>query len=59
MYTRVINTPALILFDTSASKYYLDGSTFWMTASSLNGPWSLASAAPADLNILKTQILAD
>jgi hypothetical protein len=56
-YTRVINTPALILFNISASQYYLDGNTFWMTASNINGPWSLASPAPMDLNALKTQLL--
>ena len=56
-YTRVINTPALLLFDTSASQYYLDGNTFWMKANNLNGPWSRASAVPADLDALRTQIL--
>jgi hypothetical protein len=56
-YTRVVNTPALILFNISASRYYLDGNTFWMTASNLNGPWSPASPAPMDLNALKTQLL--
>jgi hypothetical protein len=56
-YTHVINTPAVILFDTSASRYYLDGGTLWMTAANLNGPWTQASDPPADLNAIKDQVL--
>jgi hypothetical protein len=58
-YTHVINTPALMLYDTSASRYYLDGGTLWMTSANLTGPWTQAVNPPADLNPLKTQILAD
>lgn len=57
-YTRVINTPALIVFDTSASKYYVDGGNLWMTASNLNGPWTQAFNPPADLSQIKDQALA-
>jgi hypothetical protein len=57
-YQRVINTPALILFDASASRYYLDGNNFWMTAPGLDGPWTLASPAPNDLDTVGTQLLA-
>jgi hypothetical protein len=57
-YTRVINTPALMLYDTSASRYYLDGGTVWMTSANLTGPWIQAPTPPADLNALKTQLLA-
>jgi hypothetical protein len=56
-YQRVINTPALILFDASASRYYLDGNAFWMTSSGLDGPWTQASPAPRDLDPLRTQIM--
>jgi hypothetical protein len=56
-YTRVINTPAIILFDTSASRYYLDGGSIWMTAAALNGPWAQATNPPADLDGIKNQIL--
>lgn len=56
-YTRVLNTPALILFDTSASRYYLDGNTLWMTAANLDGPWIQAINPPPDLNQIKAQIL--
>src|SRR6185437_9727566 len=38
-YTRVVNTPALLLFDSSAGAFYLDGEQWWMTASTLRGPW--------------------
>ena len=41
-YTRVVNTPALLLFDPAAGTFYLDGGQWWMTASSLNGPWIAA-----------------
>jgi hypothetical protein len=57
-YTRVINTPALMLFDTSASRYYLDGGNLWMTSANLTGPWTQAANPPADLAAVKSQILA-
>ncbi len=56
-YTRVLNTPALILFNAAAQRFYLDGQDRWMTASSLNGPWSLDPHPPADLDPLKARIL--
>jgi hypothetical protein len=58
-YTRVINTPALLLFDTSASRYYLDGGNLWMTSANLTGPWTQAANPPADLAAVKSQALAD
>ena len=58
-YQRVINTPALIVFDPSASKYYLDGGTLWMTAPNLTaGPWTLATNPPADLAAIRSQVVA-
>ncbi len=56
-YTRVTNTPALLLFNSSAGRFYLDGGNRWMTAAALNGPWNLASNPPADLDGVKTQCL--
>jgi hypothetical protein len=56
-YTRVINTPALLLFDPAANRFYLDGVKWWMTATSLNGPWSVAMAPPADLEQIKASLL--
>ncbi len=57
-YTRIINTPALMLYDSSASRYYIDGGTLWMTSANLTGPWTQAANPPADLNPLKAQLLA-
>ena len=58
-YTRVINTPALLLFDSSAGTFYLDGSRWWMTASALTGPWTTAANPPGDLENIKLQVMKD
>jgi len=55
-YKRVINTPALILQDTSDQRLYLDGDGRWMTATALEGPWSEAQPPPADLERAKAQL---
>ena len=55
-YTRVINTPALLLFDPDAGRFYLDGVRWWMTAPSLNGGWSVSATPPADLEQLKASL---
>ena len=55
-YKRVINTPALILQDTSDQRLYLDGDGRWMTATALEGPWSEAQPAPAALERVKAQV---
>jgi hypothetical protein len=46
---RVINSPAVIVFDPAAGNYYLQGDTYWMTASSLSGPWTEAKNPPRAL----------
>ncbi len=56
-YTQVTNTPALLLFDSSAGRFYLDGGNRWMTATDVNGPWGVASNPPADLDEAKAQLL--
>lgn len=56
---RVLNTPALLLFDPTTHTYFLDGQRRWMQASSLDGPWTVASNAPADLHQLKGRLLSD
>jgi len=58
-YTRVVNTPALLLFNSAAGTFYLDGGSWWMTASSLNGPWAAAANPPADLAEIKQQLTKD
>jgi len=58
-YTRVVNTPALLLFDSSAGTFYLDGGQWWMTASSLKGRWIAEANPPQDLNDIKQQLTKD
>ncbi len=59
-YQRVVNTPALILFDPSAMRYYLDGGNLWMTSTNLtNGPWTQANPASGDLAAVRSQFLAN
>ena len=58
-YTHVTNTPALLLFNPSARRFYLDGQNRWMTATSLNGPWTADPDPPADLNLVKEHLLKD
>ncbi len=55
-YTRIVNTPALMLFDSSAGTIYLDGGNWWMTAPSLNGPWTAATNPSQDLGAIKQQL---
>lgn len=57
-YSHVINTPALMLFNSAAGRFYLDGGNLWMTATNLNGPWSRATNPPSDLERAKTQLTA-
>ena len=47
---RVINTRMLLLKD-SSNRYYLHLLDGYLQASSLNGPWTVASSAPADAAI--------
>jgi len=58
-YTRVVNTPALLLFNSAAGTFYLDGGSWWMTASSLTGPWTAAANPPQDLAEIKQQLAKD
>jgi len=55
-FTRVVNTPALLLFDSAAGTFYLDGGSWWMSASSLNGPWTAAANPPQDLEGIKQEL---
>jgi hypothetical protein len=57
-FQHVMNTPATLFYDTSASRYYLDGNGIWMTAATLNGPWTAAASPPAGLAAAKAQIEA-
>jgi hypothetical protein len=55
-FQHVINTPATLLYDTSASRYYLDGNGVWMTAATLDGPWTAAPNPPPGLAQAKAQV---
>jgi hypothetical protein len=55
-YTRVMNTLALLLFDSSGGTFYLDGGRWWMTAPSLNGPWSAVADPPQEIAGIKDQL---
>jgi hypothetical protein len=57
---KIINTRALILFDSQKNKYYLALMDGWVQADSLNGPWSEARHDPSrDLDKIKQASLAD
>jgi len=55
-FQHVINTPATLFYDTSASRYYLDGNGVWVTASTLDGPWTTATNPPPSLDQAKTEV---
>ena len=46
---RVINTYAVLLFDQSQGTYYLHVVGKWAQAQSLDGPWTVSSRPPANL----------
>ncbi len=46
---RVINTPALILFDEAGATYYLRALKTWWSAKAAEGPWAVATNPPATL----------
>ena len=43
---RVINTPALILFDQASSTFSIEGSSRWYGGPSLQGPWTVMNPPP-------------
>jgi hypothetical protein len=49
---RVVNTPALLLFEKQTAKFYLNGQDRWFAATSINGPWSLAQDPPSQVAML-------
>jgi hypothetical protein len=52
---RVINSPAVIVLETETGSYFLQGDTYWMTASSLDGPWQKAVNPPKALAAILQQ----
>lgn len=55
-YQRVLNTPALLLYDAGAGRYYLDGGSRWMTANVLTGDWFVANDSLAELDHIKADL---
>jgi hypothetical protein len=53
---QVLNS-ALLLFDPSTRTYFLDGKREWIQASSLDGPWTVASDPPSGLEKVKAQLM--
>lgn len=49
---RVVNTPALLVFDPAGGRFYLHGDGLWFSANSIQGPWSLAQSPPAEVATL-------
>ena len=46
---RVINTRAILLFESDKKKYYLRLQDWWLEAKDLEGPWSYAKKLPDDM----------
>lgn len=49
-YDRVLNTRQLIVSETASKQMYLRIYDGWMTAASLDGPWTVAAAPPKGLD---------
>ena len=43
---RVVNTPFVLLFDPTDSKYYITGDALWFVAAEVKGPWQLLESPP-------------
>ncbi len=53
---RVINTPALLVYDKPNARFYLSGAGRWFAASVVTGPWGLVQAPPPEVAALGTSI---
>src|SRR5580704_9623290 len=51
----VVNTNWDLFFDKPSSKYFLLNGKTWLTAASLEGPWSVTTKLPADLSKIPDQ----
>ncbi|MBV8098343.1 MAG: hypothetical protein JOZ31_04215 [Verrucomicrobia bacterium] len=54
----VLNANWDLFFDSAASKYYLLVDKLWLSANSLDGPWSGVSKLPADFSNFPAEVLA-
>jgi hypothetical protein len=55
---RVVNTRALLIQDPATSGWYLAAGDRWLQASSLEGPWTLATALPEGADAAKAAAVA-
>ncbi|MGB9435985.1 MAG: hypothetical protein WBQ89_27295, partial [Candidatus Acidiferrum sp.] len=51
----VVNTNWDLFFDKSSSKYYLLNEKTWLTATALEGPWSVTTKLPTDMTKIPDQ----
>jgi hypothetical protein len=58
-YQKVANTPALMIYDRAANRFFLDGDDIWMTSLTLNGPWEVARNPAPYLERLKAEFTQD
>ena len=58
-YKRVVNTPALLLYDTTEETFYLDGGQWWMVATNLKGTWTAAMSSQPELDAIKQDLTKD
>jgi len=49
---RIVNTPALLVFEKQTGRFYLNGLDHWFAAPSSKGPWSLAQTPPPEVAAL-------
>ncbi len=57
-FQRVINTRAILLFDTEFKNYYLSADNQWFTAPGLDGPWPVATWLPPGIDSARSEALA-
>tara|TARA_R110002110_G_scaffold3754_1_gene19521 strand:- start:46689 stop:48908 length:2220 start_codon:yes stop_codon:yes gene_type:complete len=48
-YERALNTPLVVVKDTSSKQYYLTSGSLWYQARDALGPWKQTTSPPADL----------
>ena len=56
---RVINTRAILLFETDKKKFYLRVQDWWLEAKGLEGPWTYAKKLPGDMKKAEEFVVAN
>jgi hypothetical protein len=56
---RVINTRAILLFETDKKKYFLRVQDWWLEAKELEGPWTYAKKLPGDMKKAEEFVVAN